>query len=119
MGANAAGLRGLTLTVRFLCELGMLAALAYWGFHTQEGAFELIVGIGAPLAAAAVWGLLVAPKAIRPVPVQLRLIVEFFLFGFTALALADADQPVLALAFALLAFGSSLLNAAQGSPARR
>lgn len=116
MAVNANGLRGLTLAVRFLCEIWMLAALTYWGFHTQEGVLELIVGIGAPLAAAAIWGLFVAPKALRPVPVQLRLIVEFFLFGFTALALADADQPFLAVVFAVLAYGSSLLNAAQGSP---
>jgi Protein of unknown function (DUF2568) len=29
------GLRGVTLTVRFLCELAMLAALAYWGIHRR------------------------------------------------------------------------------------
>lgn len=113
------GVRGLTLGVRFLCELGMLVALAYWGFETQEGALAPLVGIGAPIAAAAAWGLLVSPKAVFRIPVQTRLIVEFFLFGFTALALADAGQPALGVAFGLLAFGSSLLNASQERSARR
>ncbi len=31
------GLRGVTLAVRFLCELAMLAALAYWGFSVGDG----------------------------------------------------------------------------------
>ena len=31
------GLRGVTLTGRFLCELAMLAALAYWGFQAGDG----------------------------------------------------------------------------------
>jgi hypothetical protein len=28
--------RGVTLTVRFLCELAMLAALAFWGFGAGD-----------------------------------------------------------------------------------
>lgn len=107
------GIRGLTLGVRFLCELGMLVALAYWGFATQEGAAGVALGIGAPIAAALVWGLFVSPRAVVAIPVQTRLIVEFFLLGFTALALVDAGQPVVAVAFGLLAFGSSLMNASQ------
>jgi hypothetical protein len=31
------GLRGVTLTLRFGCELAMLAALANWGFRTGDG----------------------------------------------------------------------------------
>jgi Protein of unknown function (DUF2568) len=57
------GLRGVTLTVRFLCELAMLAALASWGFTVGDGAGAWVLGIGAPLLAAIVWGAWVAPKA--------------------------------------------------------
>ena len=39
------GLRGVTLTVRFLRELAMLAALAYWGFTVGDG-------VGGPSSAA-------------------------------------------------------------------
>jgi hypothetical protein len=31
------GLRGVVLTVRFLCELALLAALAYWGLSVENG----------------------------------------------------------------------------------
>jgi hypothetical protein len=34
--------RGATLTVRFLCELGMLAALALWGFVVAGFATSLL-----------------------------------------------------------------------------
>ena len=47
------GLRGVTLTVRFLCELAMLAALAFWGFGVAEGLWGWVLGIGAPVLAAA------------------------------------------------------------------
>jgi hypothetical protein len=36
--AGLSGLRGVILTLRFLCELAMLAALAYWGFTVGDGA---------------------------------------------------------------------------------
>jgi hypothetical protein len=36
------GLRGVTLTARFLCELAMLAALAFWGFGAGVGIWALV-----------------------------------------------------------------------------
>ena len=50
------GLRGVILAVRFLCELAMLAALAYWGFTAGDGAGAWLLGVGAPLLAAVVLG---------------------------------------------------------------
>jgi len=107
------GSRALVLGVRFLCELGMLAALAYWGSKTEEGALGVVLAIGAPLAAAAIWGVFVSPKAIVPIPIQTRLVVEFFLFGFAALALSNAGQTALAIALGAVAFGTSILTASQ------
>jgi hypothetical protein len=46
---GVSGLRGGTLTVRFLCELAMLAALAYWGFSVGAGVGAWVLGLGAPL----------------------------------------------------------------------
>jgi hypothetical protein len=34
----------------------MLAALAYWGFTVGDGAGAWVLGVGAPLLAAVVWG---------------------------------------------------------------
>jgi Protein of unknown function (DUF2568) len=113
------GLRGVTLTVRFLCELGMLAALAYWGFTVGDGVGVWVLGVGAPLLAAAVWGALVAPKARWPVPIPTRVVIELVLFGATAGALAVAGQPLAAVVLGVAALATSLLNASQERQAAR
>jgi hypothetical protein len=107
------GLRGVTLTVRFLCELAMLAALASWGFIVGDGATAWVLGIGAPLLAAVVWGAWVAPKARWPVPLPTRVVIELVLFGVAVGALAVADQPLVAVVLAVAALATSLLNAFQ------
>ena len=107
------GLRGVVLTVRFLCELALLAALAYWGLSVGNGGTPWLLGIGAPLVAAIVWGALVAPKARWPLPLQVRLVTELLLFAAAARALAVAGQPVLAVVLAGVALATSQLNAAQ------
>lgn len=104
-------LRGVALTVRFLCELSMLAALAYWGFETGAGPWAWVLGIGAPALAAVTWGMFVAPKARRPVSVPTRLAIELVLFGAAAIGLTVAGQPVLAVVFAVAASVTSLVNA--------
>jgi Protein of unknown function (DUF2568) len=107
------GLRGVTLTVRFLCELAMLAALVSWGFGVEDGVASWLLGIGAPLLAAGIWGALVAPKARWPLPIPVRVLIEVLLFGVAAAALAVAGQPVLAAVLGGAALVTSLLNAAQ------
>ena len=52
-------LKPLNLGLRFVLELCMLVALGIWGFSEN-----VVLGIAAPLAAAVVWGLWIAPKAI-------------------------------------------------------
>jgi hypothetical protein len=42
------GLRGVVLSVRLLCELGMLVGPTYWGFAVGDGAAAWVLGIGAP-----------------------------------------------------------------------
>jgi hypothetical protein len=107
------GLRGVTLTVRFLCELAMLAALAYWGFRVGDGIGAWVLGVGAPLLAAVVWGAWVAPKARWPVPIPTRVAIEVVLFGAGTAALAVAGQPMLAVVLGIAALATSLLNALQ------
>lgn len=52
------------LGVLFAIELGVLVAVAYWGF-TRDLATPLtwLLGLGAPLVLAALWGLCGSPKA--------------------------------------------------------
>ncbi|HEU4355995.1 MAG TPA: YrdB family protein [Actinomycetota bacterium] len=107
------GLRGLVLTLRFLCELGMLTALMVWGFHVGDGAWAFVLGIGAPAVAATVWGVFVAPKAAWPVRLALRVSIEIDLFVISAVALWFAGYPAWAVALAALGIGTSLANAWQ------
>jgi hypothetical protein len=107
------GLRGLVLTVRFLCELGMLVALMVWGFHVGEGAWAFVLGIGAPAAASAVWAIFGAPKAVRPVRLALRVSIEIDLFTISAVALWFAGYPAWAVALGVLGIVTSLVNAWQ------
>ena len=39
-------MRGLTLAVRFGCELAVLAALAWWGFSVGDGVGAWLLGLG-------------------------------------------------------------------------
>jgi len=105
--------RTVTLGVRFLCELGMLAALAIWGAHVGEGVGAIALAVGLPFAAAAIWWASVAPKARWPVPLGVRVAIELALFGAASLALWSAGYPAFAFVLALLALVTSVLNAMQ------
>jgi len=105
------GLRGVVLTVRFLCELAMLVALAYWGLTAFDGALSYVAGVGAPLVAILIWAQFVAPKARNPVSPPVRLAIENGLFVATTLALSAVDRLDLGLVFLAAALTSSSLNA--------
>ena len=89
--------------LRFFLELAALAALAYWGFEEFGGLVQWVIGLGAPLVAATVWGTFMSPKASRPTVDPARLVIEFLVFGSGVAALFAADAPVLAVVFAVLA----------------
>ncbi|MGZ4150444.1 MAG: YrdB family protein, partial [Actinomycetota bacterium] len=89
-------LRGAILTVRFLMELSLLAAVAFWGFHAGDGPTAWLLGLGAPVLVGVVWGVFVAPKAKWPVSVPVRLAVELVLFGLGAAGLAVSGHATLA-----------------------
>ena len=104
------GLRGVTLTARFLCELAMLAALAYWGYVVGDGVWAWLLGLAAPAGAAVVWGTFVAPRAKVPVPAPVRVAIELVLFAAAAAGLAAAGQPVAAVVLGVAGLVTSLLN---------
>jgi Protein of unknown function (DUF2568) len=87
-------LKPLNLGLRFVLELCMLVALGIWGFSEN-----VVLGVAAPLAAAVIWGLWVAPKAKRRLRDPARLVVELLLFGAAGVALAAADRPLAAAVF--------------------
>ena len=89
-------LKVLNLLVRFLLELCMLAAVAYWGFKTQsDWLMKILLGIGLPVLIAVLWGTFIAPKATHPLRGAPRLTLELILFASGAVALFASGKPML------------------------
>jgi hypothetical protein len=87
---------------RFSLELCALLALGYWGFKENEGLVaDLVVGLGAPLAFALVWGAWIAPKAPYRLEDPVRLMLEVTVLAIATAALAVAGSAVLAAVFAV------------------
>jgi Protein of unknown function (DUF2568) len=100
---------GANLTVAFLLELCALVALGYWGVQTGGGPVaKTALGVGAPLLAAALWGLFAAPRAPVSMPL-VKFTVELAVFGAAAVALYVTGHRALAAAFAVLVVVNSLL----------
>src|SRR6266540_76197 len=105
--------------LRFLLELAMLASLAYWGFAEHDGAVQWLLGLGAPLLVAAVWGAFMAPRASHPTTDPVRLPLEIALFGSGVAALCVAGPTALAIVFGALVLSHLALTFALGQrPAR-
>jgi len=95
--------KSVNLVLRFLLELCAFGALGYWGFVVGENVFvKILLGIGAPVLAAVVWGLFVSPKAAVPLDLPLRLVPEALVFGSAAGALYATGHPELAVALLIL-----------------
>ena len=96
-------IKNANLALAFLLELGVLVALGFWGFQTGSGTVaKIVLGIGAPVLAIAVWGLFGSPKAPWHLEGIWRLILQIVFFGSAAVALFAAGQRVLGVVFALL-----------------
>jgi uncharacterized protein DUF2568 len=102
-------MRAANLALKFLLELGALAAFAYWGSRTGPTAVNVLLGIGAPLAMAVVWGTWAAPKAPRRLAGAARITLELSVFALAALALVAAGAPVVAAIFAALVVLNAVL----------
>jgi hypothetical protein len=97
------------VTVAFLLELCALAALGYWGLRTGNGpTTRAALAVGAPLLAAALWGLFAAPHAPVSVPLA-SLGVQLLVFGSAAAALYATGRHTLAVTFAVLVVTNSVL----------
>ena len=91
------------LALRFLLELCLLASFGYWGFQIgQSWLVKIILGIGAPLLVAVIWGAFLAPKAAMRLREPWLLILELGLFGLAVAALYFTGYPALAWALGLV-----------------
>jgi Protein of unknown function (DUF2568) len=104
-------IESLALLVRFLLELAALAAVGYWGFKTGDSALmQWVLGLGAPLLVAVVWGAFIAPKATVEVPKGVWIGLQVLVFGAAALALAAiAPEQLAAIFLAVVILDSAAL----------
>lgn len=93
-------LKSINLAVRFLLELCVLAAVGYWGFKTNSSWFlKTLLGIGAPLLIAVIWGMFGAPKAANHLTGFSLLALELIVFGSGVAALYATKNYSLAWVF--------------------
>src|SRR6266571_8327444 len=96
-------IKNANLALAFFLELGVLAALGYWGFKTGQGTIARIgLGIGAPAVAVVVWALFGAPQSAWRLQGPWLLMLRVVFFGSAALALFAAGQRILSVALALV-----------------
>lgn len=96
--------------VRFFVELAGLIALGYWGFETGRTTLQKYgLAMIAPLSAAAVWSMFVAPNASYDVPGLVRWLLEIAIFGASVLGLLAVGRARLALIFGVVALVTSVL----------
>ncbi|WP_237519087.1 YrdB family protein, partial [Streptomyces sp. SID5910] len=71
----------------FLLEIAAFVALGWWGFGAgHEGAARVLLGVGTPAAAIALWVLFAAPRARWRPGLALVLVVKAVVLGGGALA---------------------------------
>ena len=102
------------LALRVLMEIGIVAGLAYWGFHIgHTTAAEVGLGIAAPVVGFGVWGALDFRDAGAHAEL-LRLIEELTISGLAAVALLAAGQPLYGAALAAVSVAHHVLVYAIG-----
>jgi hypothetical protein len=97
------------LALKFLLELGALAAFAYWGIATGAGAMAIVRATVAPAVVVAVWSVFAAPTSSRRLPLAARMPLELAVFGLAVAALAVAGSDTAAVVFGTAAAANAVL----------
>lgn len=98
------------LFLRFILELFALWMAGYWGFKTGHGNWMRgLLGIGAPLAIALVWGMLGSPKAPITLSTSYQLILEAVFFGLPTILFYISGKPAFACIFVIVFVGNRVL----------
>ena len=92
------------LALALLLELGVLAALAYWGFATGATILlKIALGIGTPAAAILIWAIWGAPRSGHRLQGRAYWLLRITFDAAGAIALFVAGQHILGVVFALIA----------------
>lgn len=96
-------LKNINLGATFFIELAMLVGFGYWGFHGDKSVWlRWALGVGLPLVVMILWGLWLAPNAGHRLNLTGGAVLSSILFLLAAIALFDAQQPALAIIFAVI-----------------
>jgi hypothetical protein len=102
-------MKQLNLVLKFLLELGALAAIGLWGASIADGPAAVLPAVGLPVITAVLWGAFAAPRARHRLRLSLRAPFELGVFGLAALALWSAASAAWGAAFALIAVANAVL----------
>ncbi|HET6849578.1 MAG TPA: YrdB family protein [Gaiellales bacterium] len=103
--------RGAVLTVRFLCELGAVAAVAYGGYRAAGGIAGVILGAVLAVALMAFWATFLAPRRRIDLPLAARLVLELGVWTIAAAALWSTGRTGLAALLFTAAVATGAANA--------
>ncbi len=103
-------IKGANLLLRFLLELFALGALGYWGFKTGSATnTKVVLGIGAPVVVAVVWGTFVSPRSPVQLPWGVVLALQALVFGSAAAGLVVTGHRTLAVVFGVIVVINTIL----------
>jgi hypothetical protein len=103
-------LKSLNVGIRFLLEICVLISVGYWGFKTNSGwVLKILLGIGAPLLIAVIWGAFGAPKAPYHLSGLALFALEVTVFGSGVAALFATKNFSLAWGLAAIAIINRIL----------
>lgn len=101
---------GFNDVLRFLLELFAFVTFAVWGFAAWPFPWNVVVGVAAPLVAILLWALFRSPKAVVRLDAFGKAVVEIVVMMGAALAWWQLGQPIVAVAFAVVATASGIVN---------
>jgi len=96
--------------VRVIVLIVAIGTLALWGVATWPFPWNVVVGIGAPVLALLVWALFLSPRPVVRVHPFLRAAVELLIYVAVTIAWWLMDQPVIGIAFAVVAVGAGVIS---------
>jgi hypothetical protein len=97
--------------LRFVLELFALFSLGFWGYLAWPFPWPgVLFMVGAPLFAAVVWGLFRSPKALFPLDVVGRSLVEIFVMGAAVAVWFMIGYPVVGVIFGIVAVISGVIT---------
>lgn len=98
------------LVLRFLLEICVLIALAYWGIYFGKNTIlKLILSFGAPVLIAVIWGIFGSPKALFPLNRFAKFSLEIGIFALAVVALYYTDRYALATVFLIIIIINQIL----------